>query len=77
MYRQVEVEPADKPKTAFTVEPLGFYQFVRMPIGLCNAGSSFQRMIEACMRSDNYLSVYSTWMTLLSLEIPLRITSDN
>jgi transposase InsO family protein len=52
-YWQMEVEPKDREKTAFTAGPLGFFQFIRMPFGLCNAGASFQRMIEQCMGSDN------------------------
>ncbi|KAG1959418.1 hypothetical protein F2P79_007150 [Pimephales promelas] len=39
---------ADKPKTAF-VTPLGFWEFNRMPQGVTNAPSTFQRLMERCM----------------------------
>ncbi len=48
-YYQVEIEEEDKPKTAFTVGPLGFYQCERMPFGLTNAPATFQRLMERCM----------------------------
>uniref|UniRef100_A0A3B3HM86 Gypsy retrotransposon integrase-like protein 1 n=1 Tax=Oryzias latipes TaxID=8090 RepID=A0A3B3HM86_ORYLA len=38
----------DKPKTAF-VTPLGFWEFNRMPQGVTNAPSTFQRLMERCM----------------------------
>ncbi|CAI5672770.1 unnamed protein product [Oreochromis niloticus] len=47
-YYQIEVEEADKPKTAF-VCPLGFWEFNRMPQGVTNAPSTFQRLMERCM----------------------------
>lgn len=48
-YYQVEMEEAHKPRTAFTVGPLGFYQCERMPFGLTNAPATFQRLMERTM----------------------------
>ena len=48
-YYQVEVNEEDKPKTAFTVGPLGFYEWNRMPFGLTNAPATFQRLMERVM----------------------------
>lgn len=47
-YYQIEMEESDKPKTAF-VCPLGFFEFNRMPQGVTNAPSTFQRLMERCM----------------------------
>lgn len=53
-YYQVEMAEEDKPKTAFTC-PLGFYEFNRMPQGITNAPSTFQRLMEKCV-GDLHLS---------------------
>ncbi|XP_067351030.1 uncharacterized protein [Channa argus] len=47
-YYQIEMEESDKPKTAF-VCPLGFWEWNRMPQGITNAPSTFQRLMEKCM----------------------------
>ena len=44
-YWQVELNPADREKTAFTTGD-GLYEFWVMPFGLCNAPSTFQRLME-------------------------------
>lgn len=55
-YYQIEVDEADKHKTAF-VCPLGFWEFNRMPQGVTNAPSTFQRLMERCMGDINLKEV--------------------
>ena len=44
-YWQVEVSPADRPKTAFCTSE-GLHKFKVMPFGLCNAPTTFQRLMN-------------------------------
>lgn len=44
-YNQVPVNKPDRPKTAFCT-PFGLFEFNRMPFGLCNAPSTFQRLMQ-------------------------------
>ena len=44
-YYQIEVAPQDREATAF-ISPYGLFQYRRMPFGLCNAPSTFQRVID-------------------------------
>lgn len=55
-YYQIEMEESDKQKTAF-VCPLGFYEFNRMPQGITNAPSTFQRLMEKCVGEMNLKEV--------------------
>lgn len=45
-YHQVSMKPEDQEKTAFAAGPFGFYQYAKMPFGLCNSPSTFQRLME-------------------------------
>ena len=48
-YHQVEIDEEHKPRTAFTVGPLGFYEYNRMGFGLTNSHATYQRLMEDCL----------------------------
>ena len=48
-YFQVRLNPDDSEKTAFLTR-MGSFKFVRMSMGLCNAGSTFSRIMQVAMQ---------------------------
>ena len=47
-YWSVPLDEDDKHKTAFSV-PRGKYEFNVTPFGLCNAGATYQRLMDMCL----------------------------
>jgi len=47
-YWQILVDPSSTEKTAFTTH-CGLFEFTRMPFGLCNAPSTFQRLMQTVL----------------------------
>ena len=61
-YHQVEVLEEHKCRTAFTVGPLGFWEFNILPFGLNRAPATYQRLMEQCIGDLNIKFVLFTWI---------------
>lgn len=66
-YHQIALTDETKPKTAFICHK-GKYQYTRLPFGLCNAPSYFQKHmdliladLEACAYIDDLVIAHSDW----------------
>ena len=57
---QVRMAPESQQYTTFTVGNLGFYEFTRMPFGLCNAPTTFQHLMQNMLGELNltYCIIY-------------------
>ena len=57
---QVKMVPESQRYTAFTLGKLGFYEFTRMPFGLCNMPTTFQHLMQNTLRELNltYCTIY-------------------
>ena len=57
---QVHMALESQQYTAFTVCNLGFYEFTRMPFGLCNMPATFQRLMQNTLGELNltYCIIY-------------------
>lgn len=55
-YNQIPMAEKDKQKTAFCT-PFGLFEFNRMPFGLCNSPSTFQRLMERIFGDERYNSL--------------------
>ena len=52
-YHQVQMHDDDADKTSFVTRQ-GAFRFRRLPFGLCNAGSTFQRLMDIVMKGANF-----------------------
>jgi hypothetical protein len=50
-YNQIRLKVEDEDKTAF-ITPHGVYCYMRMPFGLKNAGATYQRCMQACLKEQ-------------------------
>ncbi|KII60381.1 Retrovirus-related Pol polyprotein from transposon opus [Thelohanellus kitauei] len=69
-YWQCAIEESDKEKTAFSPGPgLGLYEFNAMPFGLCNAPSTFQRLMDKALYGLNNCFSYMDDIIVFSEDV--------
>ena len=56
-YNQIPMEESSIEKTA-VITPIGLFEYLRMPFGLCNAAQSFQRFMDGLLGHLPYVFVY-------------------
>lgn len=67
-YHQLEMHPKDVEKTAFTTER-GHYEFLRMPFGLKNAPSTFQRLMDHILRGIDNVFMYLDYVIIAATSL--------
>ena len=60
-YHQIEVEESHKERTAFTVGTLGFFEYNKMPFGLTNSPSTYQRIMQDIL-GDLNMKIYLIYL---------------
>ena len=56
-YWQIGMRKEARELTAFKSH-VGIYEFLRMPFGLCNAGATFQRVMDKVLEGQDAASAY-------------------
>ena len=69
-YHQVDLKAEDRHKTAFSCKQ-GVFEYVKMPFGLVNAPSTFQRIMENILRKYiwNFVVVYLDDIIIFSKDL--------
>jgi hypothetical protein len=67
-YNQISVLPEDREKTTFTT-PWGTFMYAKMPLGLMNAGTTFQRAMDIAFfgERDKFVIIYLDDITVFSI----------
>ena len=73
-YWQQEISEEDREKTAFTVGPLGFFEFETLAFGLVNAPASFQRLMQTVMGD---LHLKECWLYLDDIIVASKTFSEH
>lgn len=75
-FHQIEIDTKDISKTAFSVEH-GHYEFVRMPFGLKNAPSTFQRVMDNVLREHlgKHCLIYMDDIIIFSTSLQEHLTN--
>jgi hypothetical protein len=75
-YNQIQIEPEDQDKTTFTY-PWGNYDYRVLPFGICNAPTTFQRVVLAIFYdlTNDCIEVYMDDFTVHGNDFQESLTS--
>ena len=71
-YYRAELEESHKERTAFTVGPLGFYEYNRLPFGLTNSPAMYNDSWKISWETTICRYVSYTWTTSSSSHVPMK-----